>query len=240
MSTGSAGYVGVARYGAANNMARHQHAAPYVALVLQGGYVEAGDIGRVRVHPGDMLIHGRFEAHQDHFAPGNTHVLNLPMTGAIGSRVGRVADADAIVVLAERDVGAATALALDSFQPADNALFDWPDLLAGALREDRVTNLAEWAEQTGIARTSLSRGFALAYGVSPQRYRAEVRARRAAEAVIDSAQPLAAIAIDFGFSDQAHMTRAVAQLTGLPPATLRRRGRAGHVTSVQDGCDAAD
>ncbi|MGH6781151.1 MAG: helix-turn-helix domain-containing protein [Sphingomonadaceae bacterium] len=220
-------------------MARHLHADAYVALVLQGGYVEAGDVGRFRVRPGDLLIHGRFEVHQDHFNRAGAQVLNLAMQGTIQSRIGRIDDPDTVVRLAESDARAAAALAVASFTAADNALSDWPDLLAAALREDRVPSLTQWAEETGVARTSLSRGFALAYGVSPQRYRAEFRARRATEAVARTVQPLAAIATDLGFADQAHMTRAVSALTGLSPTRLRRMSAADHVTSVQDGAKTA-
>ena len=44
---------------------RHRHDAPYAAVVLEGGYEEAGDGGRFRVRAGDVLIHGAFSAHLD-------------------------------------------------------------------------------------------------------------------------------------------------------------------------------
>lgn len=51
-------------------IARHRHACAYVALVLSGGYVEAGDAGRWRVRPGDAIVHAPFEAHLDHVGSG--------------------------------------------------------------------------------------------------------------------------------------------------------------------------
>jgi quercetin dioxygenase-like cupin family protein len=35
---------------------RHYHWLPYAAVVLSGGYEEAGDGGRRHVRPGDVLI----------------------------------------------------------------------------------------------------------------------------------------------------------------------------------------
>jgi hypothetical protein len=38
-------------------MPRHRHLQRYAAIVLSGGYVEAGDAGRMRVRAGDVLVH---------------------------------------------------------------------------------------------------------------------------------------------------------------------------------------
>ena len=44
-------------------LSRHRHEASYAALVISGGYEEAGDRGRQRARAGDVVIHGAFEAH---------------------------------------------------------------------------------------------------------------------------------------------------------------------------------
>lgn len=41
----------------AGDLPRHRHSAGYMTLVLAGGYDEAGDVGRFRVGPGDLLVH---------------------------------------------------------------------------------------------------------------------------------------------------------------------------------------
>jgi AraC-like DNA-binding protein len=75
----------------------------------------------------------------------------------------------------------------------------------------------------------VSRGFASAYGVSPKRYRAERRASRAAQAIAAGEGSFVMLALDLGFADQSHMSRAVARLTGLAPRRLspRAASRAG-------------
>jgi AraC-like DNA-binding protein len=218
----------IGRGGPGALVARHHHLAPYAALVLSGGYVEAGDRGRFRAEAGDVLIHGRFEAHQDRFGSCGAAILNLPLAVAPAWPFGRVGDPDAVVRAAERDPTAATRLLIETSVPA-TGLDDWPDLLAEALRGDHARPIGEWASSFGLRPQSLSRGFRLAYGVSPQRYRLELRAARAARTAAAGAGRLAELAAEAGFADQPHMTRAIRAVYGAPPAALGR-----NVQCVQD------
>jgi transcriptional regulator GlxA family with amidase domain len=74
----------------------------------------------------------------------------------------------------------------------------------------------------GLAAETLSRGFRAAFGVTPARFRGEVRTRRAMEMILQTDASLAEIAIDCGYSDQPHLTRAVVALTGKPPGQWRQ------------------
>lgn len=206
---------------AGDRMDRHRHAEAYAALVLAGGYVEAGDRGRFHARPGQVLIHGPWESHMDAFSGAGARVLNLPLTGRVGFGAGVAADPDAVARAAERNLAEAEALLRETMRPLDAALDDWPDLLAAALRRDPHTALEVWAEAAGLAPATVSRGFRQAFGTSPRRYRAEQRALKAAEALATRADSLAALAADLGFVDQAHMTRAVSALTGFAPGRLR-------------------
>lgn len=206
---------------AGGRMERHRHAEAYAALVLSGGYVEAGDRGRFHARPGQVLIHGPWESHMDAFSGAGARVLNLPLRGPVGFGAGAIADPDAVARTAERDLAGAEALLRATLRPLDAALDDWPDLLAATLRRDPDTALEVWAEAAGLAPATVSRGFRQAFGTSPRRYRAEQRALKAAEALVTRADALAALAADLGFVDQAHMTRAVSALTGLAPGRLR-------------------
>ncbi len=203
---------------AGGRMERHRHGEAYAALVLSGGYVEAGDRGRFHARPGQVLIHGAWESHMDAFSGAGARVLNLPLTGPVGFGLGAVVDPDAMARAAERDLAEAEALLLETMRPLDAALDDWPDLLAGALRRDPDTALEAWAEAAGLAPATVSRGFRQAFGTSPRRYRAEQRALKAARALVRHDDPLAALAADLGFVDQ---TRAVSALTGMAPGRLR-------------------
>lgn len=203
-------------------MTRHRHTEGYAALVLSGGYLEAGDRGRIRVQAGQALIHGAYEAHQDHFSSVGAVVLNVPLVDTLdGATSGAVEDPDSIVRLAERDMARATAQFKDTFRPLNAQLQDWPDRLAAALACEPEFAIADWADAMGLAPQSVSRGFRLAYGVSPKRYRVEQRTLRAIRRLRNWRGTLAALAAETGFADQAHLTRAVVALTGSAPTRLK-------------------
>lgn len=204
---------------APGELPRHRHAEGYVALVLRGGYEEAGDNGRRAVAAGDVVVHQPWQAHLNRVPGRGAEVLNLPVAPGL-SPFGRVADPDAIVRLHERDPRAAAQALTEQFRPAPAAA-DWPDDLAANLADIRL-DLRTWAQQLGVSAEHLSRRFARLYGVPPQRFRWEARARAAWSDVVASAAPLAEIALARGFADQAHMTRAVHALTGRPPGAWRR------------------
>ena len=215
----------------AGSLPRHRHGAGYAALVLAGGYLEAGDAGRWQTEPGDIVVHAAFEAHLDVVPSGGAAVLNVPLPAGISlPAVFRVGDFDTLVHAARTDLRAASALLVPA-EARPPSLRDWPDLLARDLRAQPDLALGAWATAAGLAPATVSRGFAAAFGTTPARYRAEARARTAWRRIVLSDEPFAAIAHDCGFADQAHLTRAVSALTASTPSAWRK------VKSVQDSRD---
>ncbi len=210
------------RHGGSETLHRHLHEQPFAAIVLAGGYVEAGDTGRHCVSAGDVIVHGAFERHLDRFDPSGADVLVLPLNGRRRGPVrGRVADPDAIARLAESDLIAAQHLLdRDIVALATNGT-DWPDLLAADLLDAPDLRLAKWAEQRGLHPASLSRGFRQQFEVTPAQFRLIARTRRAIDRVIETGTALAAVAATEGFADQAHMTRSIMRQTGRSPRALR-------------------
>ncbi|MBS0361535.1 MAG: helix-turn-helix domain-containing protein [Proteobacteria bacterium] len=212
------------RHAARETLPRHLHDHAFAAVVLSGGYVEAGDTGRHWMEAGDVLLHQSWESHLDRFGRRGAEVLVLDIADADASRLsGRIADPDALARLAERDRAAATRRMLAELAPkpmAANA--DWPDLLARALSEDPGLCLGAWADARGLHQGSISRGFRQVFGATPVAFRLAQRTRRAISAVRVTAEPLSLIAQDCGFADQAHMSRAIRKLARTTPAALRR------------------
>ena len=217
---------------AAGGVPRHRHDAPYAAIVLTGGYLEAGDAGRYRVEPGDVLVHGRFEAHANRIAAGGSWVVNLPLDPDhhLPSAF-RSSDVDAVLELARSDLRAAAGL-LTPAEVLSPMVSDWPDLLALTLMERPDTRIGRWAVEQGLTAPMVSRGFRSVFGVTPARFRLEARTRAALADLGAARETLAAIAHKHGFADQAHFSRAVSAITGLTPRMLRG-GK-----SVQDGSEA--
>ena len=200
---------------------RHRHRGGYVAVVLSGGYQEAGLAGRFDLTAGDVVVHREFDAHLDHVHPRGAEILNLPLpVRATLPTAFKISDPDAIARLAERDPfdAAMTLVPVSGVVPAN----DWPDDLAGDLNRHFQPRLRSWAHANDLAPETLSRRFRMAYGIAPAAFRAEARAHRAFALIRESVEPLASIAADCGYADQPHLTRAIVRLTGHPPGFWRR------------------
>jgi AraC-like DNA-binding protein len=214
------------RHAPGEALPRHCHREPFAAIVLAGGYDEAGDTGRHRVRAADVIFHKAFESHLDQFhRPGaEVLVIALPQEWR-GEALGQIEDPDAIIRANEIDPLEALEMLKSEVRGRSAETLDWPDMLAEALRSDPSISLETWAEATGLHPGSLSRGFAQVYGTTPAAYRAVQRTRRAIDALLSTNAPLSCLAFECGFADQAHMTRAVAGLAGMPPGMMRRRSR---------------
>ncbi|HET6971851.1 MAG TPA: AraC family transcriptional regulator [Phenylobacterium sp.] len=214
------------RHAPGETLPRHRHREAFAAVVLAGGYVEAGDTGRHRVQAGDVVLHRAFESHLDRFDRPGAEVLVLPLAEDWrGPVLGAVADPDLLARLAERDGRLAHAALTEALQAGRAMTADWPDLLAAALRDDPSLCLSAWADGMGLRLGSVSRGFRQAYGVTPVGFRLTQRTHRALDLILSADAPLSAVAQACGFADQAHMSRAVAALAGAPPARLRHQAR---------------
>lgn len=204
---------------------RHQHAHPYAAVVLSGGYEEAGESGRWRVSAGDVLIHPAFSAHCDRVTLGSTRVLDIPLAldCVPDTSRGQIADPDVLARIAERDPRVAAQFLLAELRPAGSGAMELPDQLAASLGSNTPpVSIADWAAEHRIARETLSRQFSALYEVSAARYRVEARARSAWFALVTSSTPFATLAHACGYADQAHLTRDVVALTGRTPGAWRR------------------
>jgi AraC-like DNA-binding protein len=213
----------VLRHAAGEYLPRHVHRLAFATVVLTGAYEEAGDAGRYRATPGSVLLHRPYEHHLDRVEARGAEVVVIHL-GACWTGVshGHLRDPDVLVKLAEKDPVAAGRELLEQLEPLAESVGDWPDLLAAALREDPSLRLADWANSQGVSFGSLSRGFLRLYGVTPATYRLTQRTHRAIEQLAQSPAALGTVALNCGFADQAHMSRAVRRMTSLTPRALRR------------------
>jgi AraC-like DNA-binding protein len=203
---------------------RHRHLEGYASVVLAGSFVEAGFGGRVKVEPGDVLLHGRFDCHANSaHCLRPVQVLRLPWLDDRTEGHFRVTDADFLARLAERDPRESMVALAENLRAVDSPLPHWTSRLAAALQTTASVSLSGWAGQLGMRPEALSRGFRHEFGVSPKQFRLEARARRAWLEILRSPRTLTTIAHEFGFSDLAHLSRSVRSLTGYPPSVWRSR-----------------
>jgi len=216
---------GIDRLPAHQDAPRHRHGAAYVTVVFAGAYEQASYAGRLKVEAGDLLVQPTFDAHADRMRSRGVELLRLPWRRelTLGGVFGDL-PIDEIRRAAAHDIGEAVALVevlTATRRPRARRVDHWSDRLAADLATGDHTPLAAWAEQANLSRETVSRGFTARFGVSPARFRAELRARAAWARIAETPAPLADIAYDLGFADQAHMTRAVRWLTGAAPAAWR-------------------
>lgn len=205
-------------------MARHRHCRPYASVVVRGGFEEAGDRGRRFVAAGDALLHGPFEAHLDRFtskAGAAIFGFELPEGFEPPAAFVSVRDPDFVVRVATRHAEDALPALLAMASARRDQATDWPDLLSEALTRDPNLSLRRWADHHGLAPATVSRGFRQVYGVSPNAFRAQARAKLAWSLVVNGQNSLSAIAAEAGFADQSHMTRGVRAITAVTPGAWR-------------------
>ena len=99
----------------------------------------------------------------------------------------------------------------------------------------RGWSLRELAEESGISRFQLIRGFACATGLTPHAYIVQRRIELVRE-LIRRGVPLADAALQSGFADQSHMTRIFVRKYGFSPGAYARPCfHAGRLCSERSG-----
>lgn len=108
-----------------------------------------------------------------------------------------------------------------------------PEWLSEARAAIRVAaadvTISKLARRAGVHRATLAQRVGSAYGMPPERYRVLVRLEHAAELIAAVARP-SRVALEAGFSDQAHLCRAWRRYLGGTP----KRWLAAQATIVQD------
>lgn len=119
------------------------------------------------------------------------------------------------------------------------------DKVVGRAREfleencTRVVNAAELEAACGETRFTVGAQFRLRFGTSPYRFLLMRRLDRV-RSRLGGPCDLADLAQEFGFADQAHMTRAFKAAFGTTPSTFMRLCSAGFATELRDGCRHED
>jgi AraC-like DNA-binding protein len=209
------------------SLPRHRHLRAYATVVLAGSFEESGYIGRIRATAGDVLIHPTLDCHANQTVSAGVKLIRLDWSDTNGAGgLYRLNEVDALARTAEKNVGEAAVLLehilREKSPPPPGRRDDWPDLLAGTLARNTSMGIGAWAKAHGLAPETVSRGFAMAYGIAPGVFRAELRARAAWLRITRGCDCLCTIAAETGFADQAHMTRWIHRITGAPPTSWRR------------------
>jgi AraC-like DNA-binding protein len=89
-------------------------------------------------------------------------------------------------------------------------------------RSDGTLPVAALGARSHASARHLARLFDAWMGMSPKRFARIVRAQAAARRIAGGEPSLAAVALELGFSDQAHLTRELRELFGAAPGALAK------------------
>ena len=224
------GHISLTHYEPGEVCRAHRHDGAQISLLLSGDYQEDGSAGPVAA--GDGALTGKpagFE-HENVFGDFGALILTVNLAEApflrtyvAGNPPGGVRGA----LLATAAAGEMEELILSVREASESldsvvARPPWLDQAHVSLRASGVSRSHSLARTAGMHPVTFARLFRDAFGRSPAVVRQSCRTARALQAIIRSRAGLTEIALDAGFADQAHMTRTVRQITGYPPARLRR------------------
>jgi AraC family transcriptional regulator len=86
----------------------------------------------------------------------------------------------------------------------------------------RCIRLSELASLAGLSASQFGRAFKVSTGMTPHKWHLAARIDYAKRLLSDRQNSLVDIALDAGFSEQSHFTRAFTAANGVPPAAWRR------------------
>ena len=216
----------ISRHATGSDPRPHRHADAYLALVLEGCYLETSVDGLWRCKPGDLVIHPPFHFHSNTFQ-NQTAVLNfhVPHSDAIANGISEytVVRPRHPDFLLSRNVDVKEVLAvLDTAVPVEQeGLSGWVATMAGELARNPGQRVADLAEQLSISPEHASRHFSEQVSMSPAVFRSECRFKNAFSLLRHTGRSLSDIAYQCGYSDHAHFSRHTFSVSGLSPRKLR-------------------
>jgi AraC family transcriptional regulator len=227
----------------------HDHPSAFACFVLSGGFEERSRDGTRDIVSLSSLMRTAGERHANRFGARPSRCLNLAVDEEWLDEIGERprSSSEGIVKRADTPIAALRLwVALEkeaSEEVVEEAAITWMMTLVGGRGEthppsrqlrvareaveaaDRPLSIRVLAELADCHPVTLARWFRHCWGVGPAEYARRLRLQRACQAATRSDEPLSSIAARLGFSDQAHLTRALTAAVGLSPGALRRRLR---------------
>lgn len=93
---------------------------------------------------------------------------------------------------------------------------------------DRPITIADLSSLVGFGPSYFQRAFKKSFGISPHVFILECRIKRAQTLMLTSDEPLCAIALAAGFTDQSHLSLRFHRAVGMTPSLWRRERQGDH------------
>jgi AraC family transcriptional regulator len=233
-----------------SHVPRHTHASSHFVLVVRGSYLSDARNSRGHCAPGALIFNPTGTTHRDRFAAPGGRFLCITPSAELAQR----ADAAVPVTLALEDphvlrfaLAARRSLGAGHLEELEEAGLELIGAVAAPLRDDTVSrDVPAWllrsrerlreecasdlaigalAADCGVHPVHFARAFRRHFHMAPSAYLRRCRIDRARHLLLAARLPLAAIALEVGFSEQSHFTHAFAREIGMPPSAYRRQAR---------------
>lgn len=219
----------------------HAHPLACVAVVVEGAVGKQFRTFGADARPGAVITMPAAEPHEDRFGrEGATIVAVEAENGVAGVSCAPDPEATLVARRIRRELAwpdAFTPLAVEGLaleltaiagrRGAPSPTDRWVERARAILRERFREPLtpADLADAVGVHRAHLARAFRARYGESLGEYVRRLRLEWAAAELAGTETPLAVLAVEAGFCDQSHFTRAFRRLYGVTPARFRAMQR---------------
>lgn len=240
-----------ALHGRGVELPEHSHREAALGLVLDGGFEERVGDDRFRCRPLSLLYKPPDVPHSNRYGPGGARTILVALDGERFERLSRLLPPTGSRAILEEGALAARALSLcgaDGDGSAD-LLPDWEELFARVLDRRgeawgpearrpawlrRVEDLVDerFAEPLGLSALGeaarvhpvhLARVYRRHHGCSIGEALRRRRIEHSVERLRSGQVNLAELALECGFADQSHFTRAFRREVGTSPDRFRRR-----------------
>ena len=242
-------------YSPALSIPRHAHEHPVCVLVLEGVVSATSSSGTVRCGPNTLRTVPAGEYHSNRYGAERARCFLVAVKPQLAESIAACSpvlreqihrddssravrymrriyqeffSADAAMPLAVE--GLFLELVAELSRSAEGQLRRppaWLREVRDILRDGASTDVSITAlgGQVGVHPVHLARVFRAHYGCSPSEYVRMVRVERAAAALRGTDAALASIALEAGYADQSHFTRAFRRAMGVTPARYRASTR---------------
>jgi AraC family transcriptional regulator len=235
----------------------HGHESAHLCAVLNGEFVEGG-ARPVTLQPGMVRTSPAGDEHDLQFGAAGAHCLVILVDATIAEgaplpasrqfwrpsapeliqqlqRTIRDASASPLEIeLRVLELLAHSALRTGRMVGRERRPPTWLLRVRDAMHsgETSLPTTVELAAEAGLHPIYVARAFRRWFGCSLASYARAIRLEHARRLIVQTTRPLAAIAAETGFADQAHLTRLLRQRTGFTPALLRRNPQVSHVQDL--------
>lgn len=236
---------------ASARLPRHRHEEPYLCITLHGHYTELNGV-EIACEQGSVLAHPAGHQHSNRTGTSGARCVNVEFSESLvaDAALKALVASNRLVQLPPSHValrGLSHALNLADDTAGLSVLTATLGVVCAALQlEQRVVGRPPWlasvvslmeadlahtpsldrlANVAGVHPSHLSRTFRSVHGESIGAYLRRRRLERADAELADASRSLADLAIQAGFFDQAHFTRAYTRHFGITPGTRRKVGR---------------